>query len=235
MSLIDKVLSKLTPSLIKKALIKKRFGSTLILKGKNITIDDKTVFEGGNVIHSNCVFSKSKIGYASYFSPGCRVLGMEIGRYCSFGRNLDVIFSQHPLYNCISTHPVFFSITNYPFSYVLREKHFFYRFYEEGVTVKIGSDVWVGDNVTIMGGVSIGDGAVLAANSVITKDVPSYAIVGGNPAMIIKYRFDSETIDNLLRLQWWNRPESWLKQNADCFYNEDIRELKNTIMKLESL
>ena len=214
-------------------MIKKRYGDALILKGKNISIDDKTVFEGGNVIHSNCVFSKSKVGFASYFSPGCRVFGMEIGKFCSIGRNLDVVFSQHPLYNCISTHPVFFSIINYPFSYVSRDKHFFYRFYEKGVTVKIGNDVWVGDNVTIMGGVSIGDGAVLAANSVITKDVPPYAIVGGNPAKLIKYRFESELIEVLMRLQWWNKPESWIKQNAELFYNDNYTELKNIIMKFE--
>lgn len=72
----------------------------------------------------------------------------------------------------------------------------------------IGNDVWIGANVTIMGGVHIGNGAVVAASSVVTKDVPPYAIVGGNPAVVIKYRFKPEIIEGLQRLRWWN----WSKE-----------------------
>jgi virginiamycin A acetyltransferase len=68
----------------------------------------------------------------------------------------------------------------------------------------IGNDVWIGDGVTILSGVRIGDGAVVAAESVIVKDVPPYAVVGGNPAKIIKYRFDSDIISGLQRIEWWN-------------------------------
>ena len=68
----------------------------------------------------------------------------------------------------------------------------------------IGNDVWIGHNVTIYSGCDIGDGAVVAGNSVVTKSVPPYAIVGGNPARILKYRFDEETIEALLKYKWWD-------------------------------
>ena len=70
--------------------------------------------------------------------------------------------------------------------------------------VLIGNDVWIGDDVTILGGVRIGDGAVIAAGAVVVKDVPPYAIVGGNPTKIIKYRFPKETIERLRRIAWWD-------------------------------
>jgi hypothetical protein len=68
---------------------------------------------------------------------------------------------------------------------------------------EIGNDVWIGDRAFIMAGVRIGDGAVVAAGAVVTKDVPPYAVVGGVPARIIKYRFDQPTVDKLLELKWW--------------------------------
>lgn len=67
----------------------------------------------------------------------------------------------------------------------------------------IGNDVWIGDNVTILGGNIIGDGAVVATGAIVTKDVPPYAIVAGNPARIIKYRFEKDIVDDLQKIQWW--------------------------------
>jgi virginiamycin A acetyltransferase len=70
--------------------------------------------------------------------------------------------------------------------------------------ILVGNDVWIGDNVIMLGGVRIGDDAVVAAGAVVTKDVPPYAVVGGNPAKVIKYRFDKETIESLKRIAWWD-------------------------------
>lgn len=83
-----------------------------------------------------------------------------------------------------------------------------------------------------MGGLSIGDGAVIAANSVVTKSVPPYAIVGGNPAKIIKYRFQENIIAQLLELRWWDKSVEWIKHYAELFYDEDSTRLENNISNL---
>ncbi|MBP3471748.1 MAG: antibiotic acetyltransferase [Paraprevotella sp.] len=77
----------------------------------------------------------------------------------------------------------------------------------------MGSDVWIGLDVNIIGGIEISDGAVVLSRAVVTKDVPPYAIVGGVPARIIGYRYDAETIDFLLRVKWWNNDEQWFREN----------------------
>lgn len=91
-----------------------------------------------------------------------------------------------------------------------------------GYLVDIGHDVWIGADVKIMDGVSIGNGAVVAAGAVVTKDVPPYAIVGGVPAKIIKYRFTPDQIEFLQQFKWWNMPEDWIRENWQMF--EDIEK-----------
>jgi acetyltransferase-like isoleucine patch superfamily enzyme len=76
----------------------------------------------------------------------------------------------------------------------------------------IGNDVWIGRNATLMSGVQVGDGAVIACGSVVTRDVPPYAIVGGNPAKVIRYRFDDETISALLESEWWNLSDAEIER-----------------------
>ena len=86
----------------------------------------------------------------------------------------------------------------------------------------IGNDVWVGANVTMVRGVEIGDGAVVGANSTVTRDVPPYAIVAGSPAKIIRYRFSPEIISEMLSLLWWEFPRSVIAENYQVFAQEDI-------------
>lgn len=81
----------------------------------------------------------------------------------------------------------------------------------------IGNDVWIGAYVNIIEGITIGDGAIIAAGSVVTQDVPPYAVVGGVPAKVIKYRFEQDIIEQLKKIEWWNKDQKWLKKNAHLF------------------
>ena len=105
------------------------------------------------------------------------------------------------------------------------------RLYEElryvdgtGDAVHIGSDCWIGDRVFIVGGVTINDGAVVLAGAVVTKDVPPYAIVGGIPARILRYRYDEETINFLLSIHWWDNDKEWFLKHWELL--SDIDKLK---------
>ncbi len=90
--------------------------------------------------------------------------------------------------------------------------------------VVIGNDVWIGSGVLILSGVTIGDGAVIGARSVVTKDVPPYAIAAGNPARIKKYRFDERTIQKLLAITWWNWPDSEIRPISPLLMSSNIDE-----------
>ena len=87
--------------------------------------------------------------------------------------------------------------------------------------VVIGNDCWIGARVSIVEGVTISEGGVVLAGAVVTKDVPPYAIVGGVPAKVIGYRYSEDVIKKLLKIQWWNNNEQWLKDNALLFSNID--------------
>lgn len=90
---------------------------------------------------------------------------------------------------------------------------------------KVGNDVWIGHEALIMPGVSIGDGAIIASRSVVTKDVPPYTIVGGNPAKIIRRRFDDNTIAQLLEIKWWDWPIETISNNISAIVAADIGAL----------
>ncbi|PIP53334.1 hypothetical protein COX08_01545 [Candidatus Beckwithbacteria bacterium CG23_combo_of_CG06-09_8_20_14_all_34_8] len=95
----------------------------------------------------------------------------------------------------------------------------------KGDTV-IGNDVWIGYDALFMPGVKVGDGAIIAAKSVVTKDVPAYAIVGGNPAKIIRMRFDERIVALLLQLKWWDWDKKKITQNLEVLSGGDLEKLK---------
>lgn len=198
-------------------------------QGQNIKIGVKCNFsaldvecEGMNVFHQNVTF-RGKIGYGSYIGEGSN-LNAVIGRYCSISSNVRTISGTHPITGMVSTHPCFFSTKKQAgFTYTTKD------YFAEDVFVdaerhlaEIGNDVWIGSDVLILPGVHIGDGAVIAAGAVVTKDIEPYSIVGGVPAKIIKKRFNDEQIWRLMQIQWWNKSEKWLMENAEIFLNIDI-------------
>lgn len=96
----------------------------------------------------------------------------------------------------------------------------------------IGNDVWIGCNVVVMAGINVGDGAIIGAGAVVTKDVEPYAVVVGVPGKCIKYRFDEEIRRNLLQSRWWLWEDRLLKQNIDLFHQEMSKEISRTILNI---
>ncbi|MBQ4899795.1 Vat family streptogramin A O-acetyltransferase [Paenibacillus sp. Marseille-P2973] len=147
---------------------------------------------------------------------------LVIGRFCAIAKGIEFVMNgaNHRM-NSVTTYPfnimgegwetVPVSLDQFPF---------------KGDTV-IGNDVWIGQNVTIMPGVHIGDGAIIAANSLVAKDIPAYHIAGGNPCRIIKKRFDDELISYLEQLKWWDWPADKIFDNLEILCSSDLEMIKN--------
>lgn len=179
--------------------------------GKGSQIGFSSEFEGYNTIGNGSVFS-GKIGFGSYVSFHSSVFA-DVGRYTCIGPNVRTVSGTHPTQNWVSVHPCFFS-TEKQSGFTFVDENYFN---EKTEIPKIGNDVWISDGAMILGGVTIGDGAIIAAGAVVTKNVPPYAIVGGVPSKVIRYRFSDEQINMLLRDSWWNKDISWLREHTDAF------------------
>lgn len=189
-------LSKLSATERLKVLLDKyKLNLTNVAKPNHVPL----FFEGYNHLVNVDVRGAISIGRYSYIRGG-RVCA-KIGRYTSIAPGVSIGEGEHPL-NWLSTHPFQYGAT--PFSEPGFEGAMRLPTNIRKTDPEIGNDVWIAANAIILRGVKIGDGAVVAGGAVVTKDVPPYAIVGGSPARIIKYRFEPEIIQKLLDTQWWN-------------------------------
>lgn len=139
-----------------------------------------------------------QIGKYSSISPKAVLVRTSLGRYCSIGHRVEIGMSRHPVDWLTSSAAIYKPGLIAP---TLQAAHC--EFDDQPQETIIGHDVWVGAHALIPGGIRIGTGAIVAAGSVVTKSVPPYAIVGGNPARLIKYRFDEPVIAALLETKWW--------------------------------
>lgn len=219
-------------NMIRQVFIKQKYNKEKQVQfGRGVFFDvDTCEFEGGSSIFYKTTLLNSYIGYGSYIQHDGEVVNAKIGRFTSIGPNVKFIVGQHPVGTFVSTHPAFYSLHSASgFTYCKEQRFPDYidPIQDNKYQFVVGNDVWIGDSVKIMAGVTIGDGAVLATGSVVTKDVPPYAIVGGVPAKVIKYRFSEEDIGFLLNLKWWEKDLSWIEANADYF--NDIKRLKELV------
>lgn len=168
-----------------------------------------------SAISSGTKFYRSSIGKYSYIGRNNFIVDAQIGSFCSIAPGCNIGGTGHPL-NWVSTSSVFHKWQN------ILKKNFSRHEYEIFSETNIGNDVWIATNSMIKAGVKIGDGAVIGMGTVITKDVGPYEIWAGNPARMIRKRFDDETIEKLLKIQWWNWDDRLIEKNAKYF--DDVRK-----------
>ena len=147
-----------------------------------------------------------------------------IGKFCAIGKDVEFVMNG-------ANHRMN-SVTTYPFNIMGGGWEQFTPAMEDlplkGDTV-VGNDVWFGQNVTVMPGVHIGDGAIIAANSVVTKDIPPYCVAGGNPCVVRKKRFDDELIEYLLALKWWDWDADKIFRNMGALCSGDLQQIRHIV------
>lgn len=196
--------------------------STKIKTLTNPKIKLSAIIYESNVDKSSAVRQKTRVYFSSvdrysYISRESFVFHADVGSFCSIAGGVNIGLPHHDMY-WASTSPVFLQEPNY------MGVNFADNPPPAERRVKIGNDVWIGERAIVLGGVTVGNGAVIAAGAVVTKDVPPYAVVGGVPAKIIKYRFDEEVIKELEEIKWWQWDDETLKKNKQLFETDLTKE-----------
>lgn len=186
------------------------------ITNENIIVGDYTYYDDPSGVEN---FEKNVLYHFPFIGDK-----LIIGKFCAIAKDVKFIMNgANHKDNGFSTYP-FFIFANGWEKVAPKDGELPFK----GNTV-IGNDVWLGYDVTVMPGVTIGDGAIIGSKSVITKDVPAYSVVGGNPAKIIKYRFDDSTIESLLTISWWNWSAEKITQNLEAITSSDLEMLKRAV------
>lgn len=185
------------------------------ISNPNVIIGDYTYYYGDE---NDTDFSKHIIHHYDFIGDK-----LIIGKFCSIANGIEFVMNgaNHRM-NCVSTYP--FYIMGGDWGSALKPHT--QELPLKGDTV-IGNDVWIGQNVTIMPGVHIGDGAIIGSNATVAKDIPPYSIAVGNPAKVVKKRFDDELIEYLENLKWWDWPIEKIVENFEAITGGDINKIRN--------
>lgn len=190
---------------------------------KNLAIGDMARFANChfgsyNKLYGGAELTDVELGDFSYVGANNRISNAVIGKFTCIGPDVIVGLGKHPSRDFVSIHPAFYStLCQAQVTFVSQS------YFGEFESVKIGNDVWIGARAIILDGVTLGDGAIVGAGAVVTRDVPPYAVVAGVPAKVLRYRFESKEIEFLERFKWWDQDIDWLRSNAAKFRN--IHEL----------
>lgn len=199
----------------------------LIAKNANITdsrLDGKIRVGEKTIIQGASINGETEIGRnTTLFGPGIAIYTalntVTIGNFCSIARNVLIQEYGH-MTDRLTTYFILHHVFGDDWKKEITSKG----------SISIGNDVWVGANAVILTGVTIGDGAVIGANSVVTKDIPPYAVAAGSPAKLVKHRFDKPVIERLLELKWWLWPQERILKNRGLFEGKlDMEMLKRII------
>lgn len=207
----------------------------LLKKKKDIHNNPSALTEGGiQVIDTKKYINyeypeithKCEIGSHTYGPLDIQDFGsqaeLKIGKYCAIAERVRIFLGGNHRTDWVSI---------YPFSVLWAKPNTIQGYPATKGNVVIGNDVWLGYGCTILSGVKIGSGACVAAEAVVTKDVPPYAIVAGNPAKVIKYRFEEKQIHALLEIKWWDWPEEKIKEAVPLICNSDINQFIQKYMR----
>ena len=182
-----------------------------IIKNPNIIVGDYTYYDDFDNVEN---FEKNVRYHFDFIGDK-----LIIGKFCMIASDVKFIMNgANHLTNALTTYP--FAVFGNGWEHAMDNKS-----YPQKGDIVIGNDVWIGYNATIMAGVTIGDGAIIATDSTVIKDVGPYTIVGGNPAKEIKKRFSEETIAKLIALQWWNWDIDKITSKMQHLTDNDIDKL----------
>ena len=188
-----------------------------VITKANISVGEHTIYN--DFVNDPRLFEVNNVLYQYPINHDCLV----IGRYCSIACGAKFLFNAaNHTQKSLSTYPfpIFFD------QWSLDVKDITNAWDKKGDII-VGNDVWIGYDATIMAGVTIGDGAIIAARAVVTKDVPAYTIVGGMPAKPIKRRFTDEVIEQLLEIQWWFWDDDKVKAHIHHIMNGNVEQLNS--------
>lgn len=181
-----------------------------------VIIGPHCVFGQDVKLYKNVVIADSSVGDYSYIGKNNEIKNCSIGKYCAIAPDVKIGLGIHPV-DKISTYPGFYSKKASGSIHIDHDPTVL-----ESKPVVIGNDVWIGTNSLILDGVTIGNGAIIAAGSVVTKDVKPYAIVAGVPAKTIRMRFEDMQITLLENFKWWDKDLDWIRDHSKYFLNSDL-------------
>lgn len=181
-----------------------------------VKIDVKSHVSRKAKVYSLVQVNNSTIGDYSYIGRHSRIIYADIGKFCSIAGDTRIGMGRHTLEK-LSTSPIFTEASN-----ATRHSWVSTSIVNPFKRVVVGNDVWIGERAMILGGRCIGNGAVIGAGAVVTKDVPAYSIVAGVPAKVIRYRFSQDVIDRLQASKWWELSDETLRKQIALFQADEI-------------